>query len=341
MKLIAIALLINSLAAFAYKPTVESLFRNGSNGEIGSNTAMATFVLKQKIKDSEKEQASSPEALGAESSEADIKVPSIFTYKTLISNEGDTPKLVQVRYLGSIASGAAMNDVRYIPQMTFQGMRLGSEQLEKKFFYSLLSTLVNNRGDLMINFLRDIGVEVQSNMDRVDKEQLYHLGKYVEYLKLDEEARAEQENPLEPSDKDEAEKMAEIFKRPFLTPSPYVKRMKEGQEFFWVVEGEKVYAKFSHDDHKLLEMRVSTESGDISVKCFNYILYGQDIQFPELVLLKDLSGAEYMLNMKKISNFADTSEKFTKRLGNYQEALTKNKENNEASMVPVSQSFAL
>ncbi len=58
---------------------------------------------------------------------------------------------------------------------------------------------------------------------------------------------------------------------------------------------------------------MKTPQGSMSVKCFNYILYGHDMQFPELVILKDLAGDEYLLNMKKVTNFTDTPEKFTKK----------------------------
>lgn len=310
MKLVSFVLLFCSVQAFAYRPTVESLFRNGSNGDIGQNTVMATFVLKRKEKP-------------ADTSDTIKELPSVTTFRMLISNDTSPSKLVQVAYNGEIASSETINSVRYFPRFSLSSMRLGSEDAEKKFFYSLLGSLINNQGDLMVRFLNDMGVSIQPNRERVDKEQLYYLGKYVKYLKLDDAARSGQENPMEPTDPETSEKLREIFKRPFLTPSPYVKRVKEGSEFFWVLESDKVLAKFSHDDHKLLEMVVKTDNGNISVKCLNYILYGQDMQFPELVLLKDLAGDEYLLNMKKITHFSDSPERFSSRLGDYNKALEK------------------
>ena len=66
-----------------------------------------------------------------------------------------------------------------------------------------------------------------------------------------------------------------------------VKRVKEGQEFYWELKTDRVFARFSHDDHKLLELEVKTEQGILSAKCFNYILYGKEMQFPEMILLSD------------------------------------------------------
>ncbi len=75
----------------------------------------------------------------------------------------------------------------------FSTMRLTNEDAEKKFFYSLLASLVNNNGDMMIEFLKDMGAPVRKNSELIDKEQLYYLGKYVKYLKLEDEAREAQE----------------------------------------------------------------------------------------------------------------------------------------------------
>lgn len=310
MKKLAITLFFLSMAANAYKPTVESLFRNGSNGEIGQNTVLANFILKKKLSQAELENQTIKE------------IPMVFSYKMLFSNEKENAKLVQTSYLGEGSHERDLIEADYFPVLNYTALRLGEEDVEKKFFYSLMASLVNNQGRLMIQFLNDIGVPALTNQESVDKEQLYFLGQYVAYLKsLEKEEGAEAENPLEPTDPEAAQKIKEVFKRPFLTPSPYVKRTKEGSDFFWVIKAENVFAKFSHDDHKLLEMSVKTPNGMIEVKCFNYILYGQEMQFPELVLLKDLNGDEHMLNMKKISSFSDSQERFLNRYGDYKKVL--------------------
>lgn len=312
---VTLLLLLMSMAANAYKPTVESLFRNGSNGEIGQNTVLANFILKKKISQAEQENKTFKE------------IPVVFSYKMLFSNEKENPKLVQVGYLGEGSHERNMIQADYFPALNFTALRLGEEDFEKKFFYSLVASLINNQGRLMTRFLNDVGVPVLNNQESGDKEQLYYLGQYVSYLKsLDKEENGGAENPLEPTDPEAAQKIKEVFKRPFLTPSPYVKRIKEGTDFFWTIEAENVFAKFSHDDHKLLEMSVKTPNGKIEVQCFNYILYGQEMQFPELVLLKDLNGDEYMLNMRKISSFSDSQERFLKRFGDYKKALQESQE---------------
>lgn len=315
MKLLLSFIALATLNAFAYQPTIESLFRNGSNGAIGKNTVAGTFILKRKVKEDEDDETLKT-------------LPSVFTYKLLFANDTEKAKLAQVSYVGDVASGNTISDVRFFPNTGYTSMRLGPEDSEKKFFYALMSSLLNNDGALMIKFLNDLGVDAKVNTERADKEQLYYLGKYVQYLKKEDEERATIENPLTPSDVDEKEKLKEVFKRPFLTASPFVKRTKEGSEFFWVAESEKFMAKFSHDEHKLLEMIIRTDKGEIGVKCFNYILYGKDMQFPELVILKDLAGNEYMLNMKKISNFAEPYGDFTDRLGDYKKALNKSNSSN-------------
>lgn len=317
MRQIAFFLAFAAANAFAYTPTVESLFRNGSNGDIGQNTVSATFVLQKKeTAPNEK----SPEE--AEENPSLIKkAPSVFTYKILFSNFAEKSSMVQVVYEGAVASAKSMSEAAYYPRVDFASLRLGKEQEEKKFFYALMASLLNNDGSLMVSFLNDIGAPVKFNTDRADREQLYYLDKYVKYLKLEDDEREEKENPLEPKDPETAQKIQEVFKRPFLTASPYVKRVKEGDDFYWIVETEQAMAKFSHDDHKLLEMKVKTDNGTMSAKCFNYILFGQDMQFPELLVVKDLAGTEHLLTMRKISAFSDTSERFIERVGDFKKSL--------------------
>ena len=300
-----------SLNAMSYRPTVESLFRNGSNGDIGQNSVVANFVLKKK----EIEVDSSDEMLKEQ--------PKEFSYKFIFGNEKKNPKLVQASYLGPTITPQKMFEVDYYPSVSATGLRLGDEDYEKNFFYSLMLSLVNNQGQMMVNFLKKVGVDVKSNTERVDKEQLYYLGQYMKYLK---EATEEEpgKNPLEPESPEAQEKIKEVMQRPFLTPSPLVKRVKEGQDFYWELKTDKAYARFSHDDHKLLELEVRTPQGVLSAKCFNYILYGNEMQFPEMVLIKDLSGDEYILNMKKMTNFQDSPENFIKRITTYKKHISEN-----------------
>ncbi|MBJ01019.1 MAG: hypothetical protein CME67_07280 [Halobacteriovoraceae bacterium] len=311
MKISLLATIIFSMQVLAYRPTVESLFRNGSNGDIGQNSVVANFVLKKK------------EVQAQDSSEMFKAQPSEFSFKLIFGNEKKAPKLVQASYLGMTITPKKMFEVNYYPVVSESGLRLGDEDLEKSFFYSLMLSLINNQGQMMVKFLKKIGVEIQSNTERVDKEQLYYLGQYMKFLK---EATEEEpgKNPLEPESSDAREKIKEVMKRPFLTPSPMVKRVKEGQEFYWEIKTDKVFARFSHDDHKLLELEVKTEQGILSAKCFNYILYGKEMQFPEMLLLKDLKGDEYILNMKKMTNFQDTPENYIKRITTYKDHISEN-----------------
>ncbi len=94
------------LKAFSYSPSLESLFRNGNNGNIGQNTAMAIFVLRKKQK-----------AATEADPEVNQSLPMEFTYKLLFSNDSENSRLTQVRYVGNDANAKAMSDVRYFPNL--------------------------------------------------------------------------------------------------------------------------------------------------------------------------------------------------------------------------------
>ena len=77
--------IIFSTTAFSYTPTVESLFRNGNNVDVGSNTIVGTLKIERKIK---------PEQM-----ELLKEFPIRSAVKVLFGNEReDRSKFIQIDY---------------------------------------------------------------------------------------------------------------------------------------------------------------------------------------------------------------------------------------------------
>ena len=179
----------------------------------------------------------------------------------------------------------------------------------------------------MVDFLNSIGLSALKNVERVNRDQVQLINRYIYYLKQKkEDPKAELENPFEPQTPEAKEKLKEVLGAPFLTNSPYVKRMKEGDKVYFVVQNENVKIKFDGQNHELIDMSIQTNGGNIEVKCFNYVVFtkiNKTLKFPQLILLKDLQGNEYELKMQKLRAVNENLDGFLKRLKKYKEDLEK------------------
>jgi len=304
--LIALFILTNT---FAYTPTIESLFRNGDNDTVDGYTISANFVMTRKTS-------------VLQSSETLKELPSVYSYKLVFNNDVKKPsQFIQLAYSGNVISSSSLFDLKYFPQMTFNSLKLSAEDNEKKLFYSLIHSLVNNNGALMIDFLNSVGLSALKNTERVNREQIQLISKYISYLKQKKnDPDLEIENPLEPSNPEEKNLVREILKKPFLTNSPYVKRTRENNKVYYSINSEGVEIKFDAEKHELLSIKIKTSNGTLEAKCFNYLVYStvnRKLKFPQLILLRDFEGNEYELEMKKLRAVSENLDGFIKRLQKY------------------------
>lgn len=308
-----------TFGAWGYTPTLESLMRNGANPDLDGQTVLAEFSLERiekELNDDGDGQSHDQHSQGMIVNEYQ---PHYF--KMLFSNEQSRPRFVQVRYEGLSASDARMKSVDYIPGMGFSTMKFKAEEIEKKFFYSLMLSLVNNQSYMMVSLLKEMGIENVANREKVNEQQRYYLQSYINFLKRGDGEDPELANPLKPADTELAEKVDQVMKMPFLRPSKDMQRVKVGKKFFWQFEKEGLRAVYSHDNHRLLSLELKTEWGKLAVECDRYILFGKGMEFPEEIRLTDLSGAKYRVKMSKLTNFTDKGDNFMARIKRYRDKL--------------------
>jgi hypothetical protein len=311
-----ILLIILSNIVFAYTPTIESLFRNGDNDTVIDATVSANFVISRQ---NNLEQ----------SSETLQELPAIYSYKFVFNNEEKKPsQFIQLTYNGNVISSSSLLDLKYFPQMTFNSLKLSGEDVEKKLFYSLMHSLINNDGSLMIEFLNSIGLSALKNTERVNRDQIQLISKYINFLKRKKEdpENTELKNPLEPEDPEERKLVREIMKKPFLTRSPYIERVMQDKKIYYAIRSETVEIMFGAENHELVSLKVKTEQGEVEANLYNYLVYStinRKLKFPQLILLKDLQGNEYKLEMKKLRAYNENLDSFLKRLNQYRKDMNK------------------
>lgn len=324
-KIIALFLLF-SLNAFAYVPTIESLLRNGDNQDVGNNTSVGILNIERMIK---------PEEMELEN------IPTKNAIKLLIGNEDpERPSFIQLDYRDAIVSDSTMNKIYYKRRLSLE--KLGfkeTNQVEASIFYALIQSLLSNNSKMFIELFESVDPSIKKNYDLVNKEQVYLLRKYKNYLlKLADDATEEKEelkNPLRGETEETKEKIKEILRSTFLINDGLVKRVREKNKFFWDLMSPMVYARFDGDNHRLKRMVLTTEQGKIEIDCYNYILFNGKLEFPEIIYFKDLSGQMYEIKMSKMYSIKDKPGAFTKRLRKYEKVLKENPERNSQIIKPV------
>lgn len=313
-KIISILTLVFTTSAFSYSPTLESLFRNGNNIEVGNNTVVANISVIEI--DSELNIPINPvEELANKQA-----------FKLLINNEReDYPILTQVNYKGGVISNNSLINFREKSYKNLSGFVPNNENVDAQFFYSTLAMLLNNKSSMLLSVLKKYSAKIKTNIELINKEKTSLLINYKNYLtQIKDDETLELENPLKPDGDDKIAKVSEIKKQSFLEKDPVVKKEKIADDFFWVVKEENIFLKFD-EFHRVREIKVKTNMGEIEMIFGKFVIHGAQFEFPEFIWFKDTSGRKYEIKATKLSIFADNIDMQRKRLKRYQKYADENK----------------
>jgi hypothetical protein len=303
---------------WGYIPTAESLFRNGNNVDIGTNTIVGIMNI-DKIN-----VLPTSELTNERISRNAIKV-------IIGHDEINKQKLIQVDYRDGIVADTTINRIHNYQNFNLSSMGLlASNRVEAAIFYSLLSSLLTNNSTHMIDLLKAIDGDFRDNRDLINKDQENLLRQYRYYLSRlsKDEDNSDLSNPLEPESEEAREKVKTIMNTSFLINNGQVKRIYEKNKFYWDISTEKIYARFDGENHRLRRLVISMGEDKIEVDCYHYIIMGGGIEFPETIYYKDLSGQMYEIKMTKLMSIQDNQQSFTKRLQNYNKSLNELKNTN-------------
>lgn len=300
------------LKAFSYTPSFDSLLRNGNNVDIGTNTVIANLTI-QEIDPENNQPIKNEDIITRE------------TLKLLILNEKeDYPKLCQINYKGGVMSDASLVNYEQRSFRRVSEVIRNDENVDGQFFYAALSMLLNNDSAMLIEYLKKHNSNVKKNSELVNKEKFSLLRKYKNYLiESKDEEKEGLENPLKPISEDKQARVEEIKKENFLNNDRLVKKIKLEDDFYWIVDNNGLYARFGND-HRLKELRVKTALGDIELVLGKFVLHGSQIEFPEFIWFKSVTGKKYEIKGTRVSMFQDSKENHIKRLKRYSKAAEEN-----------------
>ncbi|WPU65359.1 hypothetical protein [Peredibacter starrii] len=321
---IVLASLFLASAAHAYVPTVESLFRHGSNPDVTGNGISLTMVVKKMGE--EKTPATTQDASLVQDSR-----PEDF-YKIFIThNPNDSLKIAQTRYKNATFSESSLEHKIYYPNFTSYTVKTDIEQLERGLFFSLINSLTLNNGSHMVNYLKQLGVPVRLNNELINREKVEFLADYKRYLVTiakDRNAKKTEVNPMRPDDREARERAERIMNESMYTDTKQVKLSRDDGQIAWVVNAGPFEAVFAYKSRDLQKIRYKSQAGELEMVCKDYWLANGTHAMPRYILIKSLNGQSYQVEITNLRHYVEKEADLVRRLNNWDQIL-KGKESSE------------
>jgi hypothetical protein len=300
-----LSLTLYSVSATAYIPTIDSLFRNGNNIDVGESTVVASIEI-TKMNSNEDEEMTTQMKRSA--------------HKFLLSsNVQGISDFLQVDYRDGLFSVETINEIKRKNKLNLSS--LNEELFETKLFYGILKSLLLNNSDLVISFLNKIDPKILPNKALFNKEQIMLLNKYKKYLKNISDGGEAGENPLSPADPDKRKETKEILAKSLIADESNVRRVFENKEFYLNYKSDVVELKFKNETHQLKSMKVKNGESQIEIEFMNYVLFTGGFEFPEEISIKLANGDQFQIVLRKLQLLKDSEQSYSKRIKSYKKQL--------------------
>lgn len=320
-QIIFITFLVGATKVLAFTPSVESLFRNVSNAEIGEKTVIANLYF-EKLNDSG----------------TNLENQKKFATKFIFGNFDKSKKFIQINFNDDNFNGENIFKIISQDSVGIQNLGLSNENVEGKIVYSILYSLLNNNGHWIMSTLKRYGSDVKNNVELLNEEKVSLLKKYQRYLEKLAENKdlSEDLNPLSDDNPETQIKINETLKQSFYFKSSKVSKLKIKNKFYWNVEDNLFSARFDYNTRQLKYFKFTTNMGTIELNFKDYILQNASNEFPKEIIIKDFSENMYRVTLDKLIVVEDSMDRFRVRLQKYEE-----KVNNNSSILIQKPSFML
>lgn len=295
-------LVLFSTNALAFVPTIESLFRHGSNAEVTANGVSFTMAIKKIV----------PGEEGKTQPQADDYFRIFLTKGT-----GDNMKVAQARYRDNTFSEGSLEHKIYYSTFSPYTLKPSVEQMEKGVFYALVHSLAFNNGSHMVNYLKSLGVPVKLNSDLINREKIEYLASYKRYLVTinnDKAARKSEVNPLRPEDAAARERVEAVMDESMYVDTKQVKLAKEEGDMAWFAEAGPFTAVFAYNTRDVMKVVFKSAAGEMEILCRNYGLLNGTHRFPKTMLIRDFSGDNYQVDVTDLKHYVEREDDIVRRL---------------------------
>jgi hypothetical protein len=290
-----------SANVFAYIPTVESLFRNGDNAEVTSNTVFLNANLFKVSANQEQEE-------------------SLFYLRWVYHfSQNEKLKMLQASYSGAGFSESNLVDKSYITHINPYLFNETTPAQVRGVFYSLLNSLLLNDGSFIVDFLKTKKVNVHQNQALVNRSQKNLLDRYRRYLS--DKKRTEVVSPLEPTDPQERMRVRALLAEKLIQDQGQVKLTRFNSELVWHLDTTLLKAWISDSRREIRKIVYKMDSGDLEIYPKDYYLMDGVHKFPRSILMKLPSGDHYRLDFSELRYFSENENSFVDRVKKYDSIL--------------------
>lgn len=298
-----LCLLFIAQSSWGYVPTVESLFRNGSNPDITGNVAILNFKISKM----------DPSGI--------IQDTSSFTKENYqvhyVKFNDEVYKLNQFKFSGDGFNEKDIIHHAYYPNYNAFSFANQPNAVDKSFFYGILNSLVLQDGSFLVNYLKSLGLPLKLNKEIINREKIQYLAQYKQYLvtiNQDREARKTLENPLRPSDPAKREKVDSVMNESMYVDTQQVKLSKDSGEMSWKVSVGGFDASVSYNKRHLQKIVFKTQSGEVEFLFKDYGLVNANHVLPKQILIRDVHGDNYQIEIVNLRYTNITENAYLKKL---------------------------
>jgi len=340
MKKIIFLGLMFSFYCGANIPTAESLFRNGSNSTISSNTVALKLQLEEiETDDEDSEDVQSREienpinqnGLGQliGSVGPGIKLKKKYIKVIFFNGPQNKIHLLQLEYKDRALNKSNLINVKYTKDILGE-LASAKVSSEKKLFYSTLLVLVLNENQGFVNFLKNSGNErFKTNQELTNAPLKALLDRYKHYLYVIRyDKKLNLQSPLRPSDKEEQQRVKDLMKEGLFVDDGTVRLIKKKRNFYWNVDLGDFKAEFTNENHFLHTLAFHRGATKFDLSCSDYILFNGIHELPKNLILKMSHGKIYRLRTLSLSHINYAAKSFDERVTRAVERLEENLKRN-------------
>lgn len=317
MKIMLLTCAFITSTTWGFVPTVESLFRHGSNPDVTADGVTLTLNIKR-INQGEKTISNITDAsLLRSEREEDF-------YKVYFAKKDNTLRLVQVRYSNGDYSDNAIEHKLYYPNFTSYTVKADWEQAEKGLFFGVLQSLVLNDGAPLLKYLKALEVPVKLNDEIINREKVELLAAYKRYLIItgkDRNARKTEINPLKPEEKEARDRADEVMAQPMYVDTEQVKLGRDDGSISWIVNAGTLDSVFTYKMRDLSKVKLKSPLGDIEMIFKDYWLANGTHSLPRFILIRSLSGEAYQVELTNLRHHVVKEAEFVKQLNGWDQTL--------------------
>ncbi len=310
--------LLISFSAIANVPTVESLFRHGSNPDVTANGSSLNLKVEKVLLNLEK-----PEGLMHDVSGKNNRISDYFkVFFTKTPN--DVLKVAQARYAKGDFSITSVEHKVYYSNFTSYSIKANLESLEKGIFFGLIHSLVLNDGSFLVSYLKSLGVPVKLNKELINQEKIQYLNEYKKYLGViskDRNAKKTEENPLRPNDSTAREKVEKIMNESMYIDTNQVKLARDEGDMIWAIDAGAFQATVSYKNRYVQKVTYKSEGREFEIHCKDYWTVNGTHLLPRFLVVKALNGESYRVELTNLRHYNEKEEDMLKRLKAWDEVL--------------------